>query len=109
MSSRYFKYALMDYLPKRFLGHASFEAQEDSRHILDFKAGRKYAVDKASKLVGNALSLMDLKDTIIVCIPACSPQMCTFSRLPITLIWSKPLMAPVMAHTLAEKVRKRRV
>ena len=70
MSSRYFKYALMDYLPKRFLGHASFEAQEDSRHILDFKAGRKYAVDKASKLVGNALSLMDLKDTIIVCIPA---------------------------------------
>ena len=70
MSSRYFKYALMDYLPKRFLGHASFEAQENSRHILDFKAGRKYAVDKASKLVGNALSLMDLKDTIIVCIPA---------------------------------------
>ena len=70
MSSRYFKYALMDYLPMRFLGHASFEAQEDSRHILDFKAGRRYAVELASKRIGNALSLMDLKDTIIVCIPA---------------------------------------
>ena len=62
----------MDYLPKRFLGHASFEAQEDSRHILDFKAGRRYAVELASKRIGKALSLMDLKDTIIVCIPASS-------------------------------------
>ena len=78
MSSRYFKYALMDYLPKRFLGHASFEAQEDIRHILDFKAGRKYAVELASKSIGKALSLMDLKDTIIVCIPASCQQ--TYTR-----------------------------
>ena len=64
------KYALMDYLPQRYLRHASFEAQEADRHIIDFKGGRRYAIEWASKLFGKALSLMDLKDTVIVCIPA---------------------------------------
>ncbi len=73
-----FKYALMEYLPQRYLGHASFEAQEADRHILDFKSGRRYAIEWASRLMGKALSLMDLKDTIIVCIPASCQQ--TYTR-----------------------------
>lgn len=64
------KYALLSYLPKRYLGHATFEQQEDDRHILDFKSGRKWAVEWASRLFIKALSLMDLSDTVIVCIPA---------------------------------------
>ena len=64
------KIALLSYTPQRYLGHASFEAQEDSRHIIDFKSGRKFATKWASRLFCKALSLMDLKDTVIVCIPA---------------------------------------
>ena len=65
-----FKYALLDYVPQRYLRRASFDTLENDRFILDFKSGRRYAIDKASRLIGKALSLMDLKDTVIVCIPA---------------------------------------
>ena len=73
-----FKYALMSYLPQRYLRHAFFETMEADRHILDFKSGRKYATEWASRLIGKALSLMDLKDTVIVCIPASCQQ--TYTR-----------------------------
>ena len=66
----YFRYAMMDYLPKRYLRHASFEAQETDRLIIDFKSGRKYATQRVSRLFARSLALMDLKDTVIVCIPA---------------------------------------
>ena len=61
-----FKYALLDYVPQRYLRRASFDTLENDRFILDFKSGRRYATDKASRLIGKALSLMDLKDTVIV-------------------------------------------
>ena len=64
------KYALLDYVPQRYMRKANFETQETDRHILDFKQGYGYATKWASRLVGKALSSMDLKDTIIVCIPA---------------------------------------
>ena len=72
------KFALMDYIPKRYLRRASFETLENDRHILDFKSGRRYASDWASRLIGKALSLMDLTDTVIVCIPASCQQ--TYTR-----------------------------
>jgi len=73
-----FKYALLDYVPQRYLRRASFDTLENDRFILDFKSGRRYATEKASRLVGKALSLMDLKDTVIVCIPASCQQ--TYTR-----------------------------
>ena len=42
------------------------------RHLLDFKAGRRYATKWAADLVARTLAPMDLTDTIIVCIPASS-------------------------------------
>ena len=73
-----FKYALMSYLPQKYLRHASFEAQEADRLIIDFKSGRKYATERVSRLFAKSLALMDLKDTIIVCIPASCQQ--TYTR-----------------------------
>lgn len=75
-----FKYALLDYVPQRYLRRASFDTLENDRFILDFKSGRRYATDKASRLIGKALSLMDLKDTVIVCIPASCQQ--TYTQVP---------------------------
>ena len=72
------KFALMDYIPQRYLRRANFETLENDRHILDFKSGRRYASDWASRLIGKALSLMDLKNTVIVCIPASCQQ--TYTR-----------------------------
>ena len=59
-----FKYALMSYLPQKYLRHASFEAQEADRLIIDFKSGRKYATERVSRLFAKTLSLMDLKDAL---------------------------------------------
>ena len=77
-----FKYALLDYVPQRYLRRASFDTLENDRFILDFKSGRRYATDKASRLIGKALSLMDLKDTVIVCIPAYKDGHCPNIVLP---------------------------
>ena len=64
------KYALYSYLPQRYLKRASFEQIDLDRRILDFKDGRGYATRWAAREMARSLSLMDLSDTIIVCIPA---------------------------------------
>lgn len=64
------KYALFDYVPKRFLGKASFEMQDLHRMILGFKDGRNVYTRWAAGQFARALSAMNLTDTVIVCIPA---------------------------------------
>ena len=64
------KFALLDYVPQRYLRRASFETLETDRMLLNFKSGDRFATRWAAHLVGKALSSMDLKDTAIVCIPA---------------------------------------
>ncbi len=64
------RYALYSYLPQRFLKRASFEQTDLDRRILDFKSGRGYAIRWAAREMARSLALMDLHDTIIVCIPA---------------------------------------
>lgn len=65
-----FKYALLDYFPKRFLGRISFEQQLVHYMVLGFKDGRNVYTRWAAKLFSQALAFMDLSDTVIVCIPA---------------------------------------
>ena len=67
-----FKYAIMQYTPQRYMRKADLETQDTMRHLLDFKAGRKYATKWAAQIVGKTLSAMDLTNTVIVCIPASS-------------------------------------
>ena len=64
------KFAIHQYLPKRYLKRASFEDIDRHRQILDFKDGKSYATAWAAREICHALSGMDLTDTIIVCIPA---------------------------------------
>ncbi len=68
------KYAIMDYVPQRYMRRADFDTQDTMRHLLDFKSGRRYATKWAARIVGKTLSAMDLTNTIIVCIPACCEQ-----------------------------------
>lgn len=68
------KYAIMQYTPQRYMRRADFDTQEDMRHLLDFKQGRRYATKWAADLVARTLAPMDLTDTIIVCIPASCEQ-----------------------------------
>ena len=65
------KFALHQYLPKRYLKRAAFEDIDRHRMILDFKDGKPYATRWAAREICNSLSSMDLSDTIIVCVPAC--------------------------------------
>lgn len=65
------KFALHQYLPKRYLKTASFEDIDRHRMILDFKDGKPYATRWAAKEICNSLSAMDLTNTIVVCVPAC--------------------------------------
>lgn len=65
-----FKYALLDYFPKRIMHRASFEQQMANHMILGFKDGRNVYTRWAAKLFSQALAFMDLSDTVIVCIPA---------------------------------------
>ena len=51
-----FKYAIMQYTPQRYMRRADFETQDTMRHLLDFKAGRKYATKWAAQIVGKTLS-----------------------------------------------------
>ena len=69
-----FKYAIMQYTPQRYMRRADFETQDTMRHLLDFKAGRRYATKWAAQIVGKTLSAMDLTNTVIVCIPASCEQ-----------------------------------
>ena len=64
------RYALYNYLPQRYLKRASFEQIDLDRRILDFKNGRKYATRWAAREMARCLSLMDLHNTVVVCIPA---------------------------------------
>lgn len=65
------KFALYDYVPQRYLKRASFEDIDRHRKILDFKDGKHYAMVWAAKEIGDALSSMDLSETVLLCIPAC--------------------------------------
>ena len=65
------KFALHQYLPKRYLKRASFEDIDRHRMILDFKDGKPYATRWAAREICNSLTAMDLSNTIIVCVPAC--------------------------------------
>lgn len=64
------KYALFSYVPERYLKKASFEDMDRHRMIIDFKSGRRYAVKWAARAISNALSPMDMSQTVMVCIPA---------------------------------------
>lgn len=69
-----FKYAIMQYTPQRYMRKADFDTQDTMRHLLDFKAGWRYATKWAADLVARTLAPMDLTNTIIVCIPASCEQ-----------------------------------
>lgn len=64
------KVALFEYIPKRFLSRATFEEQDISRMILGFKDGRNVYSRWAARLFARALAATDMKDVVIVCIPA---------------------------------------
>lgn len=64
------KYALYDYIPRRFQRRASFEQQDICRMILGFKDGRNVYSRWAAAQFAMALSKVDLKNVFIVCIPA---------------------------------------
>ena len=64
------KYALFDYIPKRKMRRATFEQQDTTRRVLDFKDGKQYAIRWAAREMARAICHNDLSDTIIVCIPA---------------------------------------
>ncbi len=65
------KYAIHQYIPQRYLRKASFEDIDRHRMILEFKDGKRFATAWAFREVYKALHLMDLTDTIFVCVPAC--------------------------------------
>ena len=64
------KYALYSYIPQRFRRRATFEEQDICRMIIGFKDGRNIYTRWAAGQFSRALALMDLTDTVIVCIPA---------------------------------------
>ena len=64
------QFALFEYIPKRFLSRASFEQQDISRMVIGFKDGRNVYTRWAAHEVCRALRLMDLTDTVLVCLPA---------------------------------------
>lgn len=68
--SAMFKYALLDYYPKRMMYRASFDQQMANHMILGFKDGLNVYTRWAARLFSQALSFMDLSDTVVVCIPA---------------------------------------
>lgn len=65
------KIALYDYVPQRF--RMSFEQFILNRMILDFKDGRNYATRWAARQMASSLRACDMRNVIIVCIPASCP------------------------------------
>ena len=63
-------YALFPYVPKRFLCVASFEEIALHYMILGFKDGRNVYSRWAARQFAGALAATDMKDVVIVCIPA---------------------------------------
>lgn len=92
------KIALYNYTPQRRLRKASFEEQDLSRRILLFKDGRKTATTWAANMMAQSLRLMDLSDTIIICVPASCQHTYTrrFKRFTKTLCEN---VTPSMAST----------
>ena len=64
------KFALYNYIPQRFQKWTTFEEQDICRMIIGFKDGRNIYTRWAASQFAKALSLMDLTDTVVVCIPA---------------------------------------
>ena len=64
------KYALFSYIPRRFQRRATFEEQDICRMILGFKDGRNVYSRWAAHQFARALVAIDLRDTVIVCVPA---------------------------------------
>ena len=64
------KFALYEYIPQRFLSRATFEQQDVSRMIIGFKDGRNVYSRWAAREFARALAAVDLKDVVVVCIPA---------------------------------------
>lgn len=64
-----FQTALLDYVPKRFLGRATFEQLIAHYAILSFKDGRNVYSRWAARLFSRALAAMDMTGIVIVCIP----------------------------------------
>lgn len=64
------KYALFEYVPKRFLSRATFEQQDVSRMIIGFKDGRNVYTRWAARMFSRALAATDMSEVVIVCIPA---------------------------------------
>ena len=64
------KFALYDYLPRRYQEHAPFDQQDICRMILGFKDGRNVYGKWAARQFANAMSAMDLSDMTVVCVPA---------------------------------------
>ena len=68
-----FKYAFLDYCPKRYLHRASFEQTMANHMILGFKDGRNVYTRWVARLFARALAGMDLSSYTVVCIPASTP------------------------------------
>jgi predicted amidophosphoribosyltransferase len=64
------KYALFDYIPRRRTCKASFDQQDISRMVLGFKDGRNLYTRWAVREFSRALVCNDLRDVVIVCVPA---------------------------------------
>ena len=64
------KYAVYNYIPRRYVDKASFLQQDINRMILDFKVGRNYATRWAVRVMAMTLSALDLSETVLVSIPA---------------------------------------
>jgi predicted amidophosphoribosyltransferase len=64
------RFALYDYIPQRRISRRSFEEQDICRMILQFKDGRNVYSSWAARQFARALVFTELKDTVIVCIPA---------------------------------------
>lgn len=64
------KYALYDYIPRRRTYKASFDQQDICRMILGFKDGRNLYTRWAVREFSKVLVCNDLRDVVIVCVPA---------------------------------------
>jgi predicted amidophosphoribosyltransferase len=64
------KYALMDYVPQKYLRKAKFETLMDDSFIWNFKDGKAWAVKKAAKMVAEALSTYNMENVVFMCVPA---------------------------------------
>ena len=64
------KYALMDYVPQKYLRKAKFETLMDDSFIWNFKDGKAWAVKKAAKMVTEALSTYKMENVVFMCVPA---------------------------------------